>query len=86
MENKLNSFQEELFQFFITAFREFIERYHQPFQQRQSEKYLDSADVKQMLKVSDSTLYRWRKKNEIKYIKIRGKIYYSISSLFDNLK
>lgn len=38
--------------------------------------YLDSADVKQILKISDRTLHRWRRRKNIPYFKIGGKIYY----------
>lgn len=38
--------------------------------------YYDSADVKQLLKISDRTLQRLRKSGEIQYIRIGGKIYY----------
>ena len=40
------------------------------------EELLDSAKVKQLLNISDSTLYRMRKKNEIPHKKIGGMFYY----------
>ena len=43
------------------------------------EGYYDNADVKQILKTSDSTLHRWRKSNKIPFKKIQGKIYYPTS-------
>jgi len=45
------------------------------------EKYLDTADVKQILKISDSTVYRLRKKRKIDFVKKDGKIYYLPSSI-----
>lgn len=38
--------------------------------------YYDSADVKQLLKISDSTLNRIRKSQSIPCVKIGKKIYY----------
>ena len=40
------------------------------------EELLDSAKVKQLLNISDSTLYRMRKRNEIPHKKIGGMYYY----------
>nr|WP_121272644.1 helix-turn-helix domain-containing protein [Pedobacter schmidteae] len=42
---------------------------------------LDNSDVKRLLKVGDSTLYRWRKKKMINTQLIGGKYYYLKSSL-----
>ncbi|MCF2218695.1 MULTISPECIES: helix-turn-helix domain-containing protein [Chryseobacterium] len=38
--------------------------------------YYDSADVKRLLKISDSTLFRIRKSQNIPHVKIGKKIYY----------
>ena len=38
--------------------------------------YLDSAQIKQMLKVSDSTLYRWRQNKILAFKQIGKKFYY----------
>ncbi|QQV04133.1 MULTISPECIES: helix-turn-helix domain-containing protein [Chryseobacterium] len=38
--------------------------------------YYDSADVKQLLKISDRTLQRLRKSGEIPHIRIGRKIFY----------
>ena len=45
-------------------------------QRSQDVDYYDNADLKQMLKISDSTLQRLRKSKTLPFIKIRGKIYY----------
>ena len=37
---------------------------------------LDSADVQRLLKVTDSTLRRWRREGRVKFVKIGGKVYY----------
>lgn len=47
--------------------------------------YLDSADLKCLLNISDSTLYRLRKNNKIPIVKLGGKIYCP-TSFFDNLE
>lgn len=46
---------------------------------------LDNADMKLIFKVSDKTLYRWRKKEHLLYIKIGGKFYYSKKLLYNTL-
>jgi hypothetical protein len=38
--------------------------------------FYDNADLKKFLHVSDSTLYRMRKNNLLRYKKIGGKIFY----------
>ena len=48
--------------------------------------YYDSADVKQLLKISDRTLQRLRKSGEIPHIKIGGKIYYPKSFFTEKSK
>ncbi len=48
--------------------------------------YYDNADLKRMLNVSDSTLYRMRKANVIPYRKIRGKIFYPKAYFVDIFK
>ncbi|MGG7469402.1 helix-turn-helix domain-containing protein [Chryseobacterium arthrosphaerae] len=45
--------------------------------------YYDSADVKRLLNISDSTLHRIRKSEKIPYIKIGNKIFYP-KSFFNN--
>ena len=43
---------------------------------------LDDADMKRIFKVSDKTLYRWRKKEHLLYIKVGGKFYYPKKVLY----
>ncbi|WP_291275911.1 hypothetical protein [Flavobacterium sp.] len=38
--------------------------------------YYDNADVKRIFKLSDSTLFRYRKHNKIPYTKWGGRIWY----------
>lgn len=45
-------------------------------------RYYDNSDLKRMLNLSDSTLYRMRKNKVIPYKKISGKIFYP-KSYFD---
>ena len=40
------------------------------------DKYFDNSDLKQILKVCDKTLYRYRKLNLLKYCLLGGKFYY----------
>lgn len=46
--------------------------------------YYDSSDVKILLKISDSTFYRWCKTGKLVHKKVGGKIYVSKISV-DNL-
>ena len=55
--------------------KETIKKLQQP-QFIAKEKWLDGADVKQMLHVSESTLWRYRKKNMIPFSKIGNKYVY----------
>ncbi len=55
------------------------------YQQRPSNELMDSADVKQKLKISSSTLYRYKRDGKIKSIKIGGKVFYLRSSI-ENLE
>lgn len=45
--------------------------------------YYDSADVKRLMNISDSTLHRIRKSEKIPYMKIGNKIFYP-KSFFKN--
>ena len=47
-----------------------------PVEKQTDDKYLDSADVKQLFQIVDMTLYRWRKEGHIPYTKMGGKIVY----------
>lgn len=46
---------------------------------------LDNADMKILFKVSDKTLYRWRKKEYLLFYKIGGKFYYPKKILYTTL-
>lgn len=48
----------------------------------QHDDVLDNADMKLIFKVSDKTLYRWRKKGHLLYTKLGGKFYYSRRVLY----
>ena len=41
-----------------------------------STKYYDNADLKILLKISDATIWRWRKNKILHFVKIGGKYYY----------
>lgn len=43
---------------------------------REEEGYYDGADVKQLLNISDRTLYRWRQQNLVQFVKMGGKFFY----------
>lgn len=45
------------------------------------EEWLDNADMKQLLKISDATLYRLRKRKQLLSKKIGGKWYYAKSAM-----
>ncbi|WP_027382426.1 helix-turn-helix domain-containing protein [Epilithonimonas caeni] len=51
----------------------------------QSKDLLDSADLKQIYNLSDSSIYRLRRNKKIKYIKLGGKYYYSRRSIEEEL-
>ncbi len=46
---------------------------------------LDNADMKILFKVTDKTLYRWRKSGYLPYYKMGGKFYYSKKILMATL-
>lgn len=48
------------------------------------EEYTDSADTMKIMKISESTLLRYRKQGLIEFVKRKGKIYYLISSFYKN--
>lgn len=43
--------------------------------------YYDSADMKQIFKISERTLCRWRKNGTVPYVKMGGKIYYPMQEI-----
>jgi predicted site-specific integrase-resolvase len=51
-----------------------------------NEKWLDAVDVKERLKISDSTLWRYRKEEKIPYSKVGNKILYPESFFTQSLK
>ena len=55
-------------------------------QDRSVEKWLDAVDVKERLKISDSTLWRYRKEDIIPYTKVGNKILYPESFFTQSLK
>lgn len=50
------------------------------------EEWVDNADVKQLLKISDATLYRLRRSGQLVSKKIGGKWYYLKSVIVPELK
>lgn len=84
MKNKNNFTLEDLFLYIATCLKELTdllkERLPMPVHPQETD-YRDAADTKIELKISDSTLYRWRKEGEIDYIIKKRKIYYDISSV-----
>lgn len=48
---------------------------------RNEEEWLDNADMKQLLKISDATLYRLRKSGQLLSKKIGGKWFYAKSEI-----
>ena len=52
----------------------------------QEEEYYDNADMKKLLHVDDSTLFRHRKANLLPYFKLGGTIYYPKSAIMNAFK
>ncbi|MFN0255002.1 helix-turn-helix domain-containing protein [Pedobacter ureilyticus] len=50
------------------------------------EEWLDNADMKQLLKISDATLYRLRKSGQLLSKKIGGKWFYAKSAIVSSIK
>ena len=50
----------------------------------QQDEWLDAADVKQLLKIGDTTLYRLTKNNRLAHKKIGGKRYYLKTAIFNH--
>ena len=59
----------------LSEMKETIEKLQQP-HSRGTVKWLDGTDVKQMLHISESTLWRYRKKKMIPFSKIGNKYVY----------
>ena len=73
MPNKTNKLQQQVFYLH--------EKVNYLLEKHEFEHWLDSADVKQLLNCSESTLYRLRKQNAIPVAKIGGKYKYPKSVL-----
>ncbi len=54
--------------------------------ENEPEKLLTSAQVKQVLEISDPTLYRWRKMHVIQYYRIGGVFKYKAKDITNLLK
>lgn len=52
----------------------------------EKEEWLDNADMKQLLKISDATLYRLRKRGQLLSRKIGGKWFYAKSTIVSGIK
>ncbi len=84
MKNKNNFQLEHLMVILIDMFteiRDLLKNRSSTPQASNETDYRDAADTKQELKVSDSTLFRWRKEGLIDYKIKKGKIYYDILSV-----
>lgn len=55
------------------------------FQAPENETWLDSADIKIIFKISESTLYRMRKNKEIPFTKLQGKYLYPKTFFYSTL-
>jgi hypothetical protein len=53
-----------------------------PTMNKESDKWLDNTDVKEMLHISTRTLQRLRVSGMLKYSKIKGKIYYRLTDIY----
>ena len=83
MNNKTNS-QPEGDQFMITVIN-YLSKILETLEKTQvnDSKYYDSADIKRLLNISDSTLLRIRKSQNIPHVRIGRKIFYP-KSFFNN--
>jgi hypothetical protein len=75
-------YDEELLADMLAIFEQLLETLQK--NQYNDSLYYDSADVKRLLNISDSTLFRIRKSHNIPYVKIGRKIFYP-KSFFKNL-
>ncbi|MFC3157918.1 Helix-turn-helix domain-containing protein [Chryseobacterium arachidis] len=75
---------DQLMETFVAVFTEILDilKYNQTVDTQ----YYDSADVKRLLNISDSTLFRIRKSQHIPYIKIGKKIFYPKAFFNNTLK
>lgn len=47
---------------------------------------LDSLELASLLKISQRSLYKWRRDGVLPYLRIQGRIYYQLSDLFDSME
>jgi len=84
---KKNYASEEADEYLKELLRVFSEILAQVKKSKQQESpYYDSADIKRMLNISDSTLHRIRKSEKIPYFRIGRKIFYPKSVFNDDFK
>ena len=75
---------EALLSAILSAMRILVEQQNPPMLSNKpdpGDEWLDAADVKHILKISDSTLYRLRKGNVIRHCKIGSKNYFLASDV-----
>ncbi|WP_052248486.1 helix-turn-helix domain-containing protein [Chryseobacterium taiwanense] len=77
-------YDDELLNTILAVFEEILNTLKE--NQTHDSQYYDSADVKRLLNISDSTLFRIRKSQNIPYVKIGRKIFYPKSFFKDILK
>lgn len=77
-------YDDELLNAILAVFVEILNTLQE--NQTQDSQYYDSADVKRLLNISDSTLFRIRKSQNIPYVKIGKKIFYPKSFFKNTLK
>lgn len=75
-------YDEEVLAAMLAIFEELLETLQK--NKSRDSLYYDSADLKRLLNISDSTLFRIRKSRDIPYFKIGKKIFYP-RSFFKNL-
>lgn len=89
MKNKNNFTMKDILLYIADMHKELIdmlkERFPIPVNHDETD-YRDASDAKRELKVSDSTLWRWRKEGLIDFVIRKGKIYYDISSVLRKKK
>ena len=89
MKNKNNFTMKDILLYIADMHKELIdmlkERFPIPVNHDETD-YRDASDAKRELKVSDSTLWRWRKEGLIDFVIRKGKISYDISSVLRKKK
>ncbi|WP_083477488.1 helix-turn-helix domain-containing protein [Chryseobacterium aquaticum] len=74
LESGIQLTDEQFKDMVLLLLSELLDRHYQ--NKHTDHEYYDSADVKQLLKISDRTLQRLRKSDEIPHIRIGKKIFY----------